>query len=326
MTRTLSAPVTVAFDYTRSTGPVIGRFLTGLRDGVVVAGRTSAGEVVVPPLEFDPVTHEPTTDFVEVAPVGTVDVVDLGARAGGRPAVRPAVRVRAGDPRRRDPPVPARARRRLARRGQHRHAGPGALGRGARRRDHRHRLLRAGSATRSDGRVRPAAACSSDHRSPASSRRSRSTTSTPPRPRSRRSTAASPRARSSASAARPARRSTCRRAARARPTAPRRPRRSSCPQTGTRHDVLHRQRAVPRAEDHAAVRLGVRPARRRRHRLPAPDPRHPGRGGPDGDAGRRRSGSRARSGAPRSRTSTTSVRPASRTRTTRPTSSTSEGD
>jgi uncharacterized OB-fold protein len=72
MPRTLSAPVTVAFDYTRSTGPVIGRFLTGLRDGVLVAGRTSAGEVVVPPLEYDPVTHEATTDFIEVSPVGTV--------------------------------------------------------------------------------------------------------------------------------------------------------------------------------------------------------------------------------------------------------------
>jgi uncharacterized OB-fold protein len=72
MPRTLSAPVTVAFDYTRSTGPVIGRFLTGLRDGVVVAGRTSDGEVVVPPLEYDPLTHEATTDFVEVAPVGSV--------------------------------------------------------------------------------------------------------------------------------------------------------------------------------------------------------------------------------------------------------------
>ncbi len=64
--------MTVAFDYTRSTGPVIGRFLTGLRDGHVVGGRTSAGAVVVPPLEFDPVTHEPTTDFVEVSSVGTV--------------------------------------------------------------------------------------------------------------------------------------------------------------------------------------------------------------------------------------------------------------
>jgi uncharacterized protein len=72
MPRTLSAPVTVAFDYTRSTGPVIGRFLTGLRDGVVVGARTSTGAVVVPPPEYDPVTHEQTTDFVEVSPVGTV--------------------------------------------------------------------------------------------------------------------------------------------------------------------------------------------------------------------------------------------------------------
>ncbi|HWJ81588.1 MAG TPA: OB-fold domain-containing protein [Nocardioides sp.] len=72
MSRTLQAPVTVAFDYTRSTGPVNGRFFSGLRDGVVVGGRTSSGDVVVPPLEFDPVTHEPTTDFVEVSSVGTV--------------------------------------------------------------------------------------------------------------------------------------------------------------------------------------------------------------------------------------------------------------
>ncbi len=72
MTRTLSAPVTVAFDYTRSTGPVLGRFLTGLRDGRLVAGRTSEGRVVLPPPEFDPVTHEATTDFVQVAPTGTV--------------------------------------------------------------------------------------------------------------------------------------------------------------------------------------------------------------------------------------------------------------
>lgn len=72
MSRTLQAPVTVAFDYTRSTGPVVGRFLSGLRDGVVVGARTSTGQVVVPPLEFDPVTHEATTEFVEVSSVGTV--------------------------------------------------------------------------------------------------------------------------------------------------------------------------------------------------------------------------------------------------------------
>src|SRR4051812_19423135 len=72
MTRTLSAPVTVAFDYTRSTGPVLGRFLAGLRDGVVVAGRTSDGKVVVPPPEFDPVTHVQLEEFVEVADTGRV--------------------------------------------------------------------------------------------------------------------------------------------------------------------------------------------------------------------------------------------------------------
>jgi uncharacterized OB-fold protein len=72
MSRTLQAPVTVSFDYTRSTGPVIGRFFTGLRDGMVIGGLTSAGEVVVPPLEFDPITHQATTDFVEVSSVGTV--------------------------------------------------------------------------------------------------------------------------------------------------------------------------------------------------------------------------------------------------------------
>src|SRR3954454_10627080 len=72
MTSTLSAPVTVAFDYTRSTGPVIGRCLPGLRGGQVVGARTSDGRVVVPPPEFDPVTHEQVTDFVDVASTGTV--------------------------------------------------------------------------------------------------------------------------------------------------------------------------------------------------------------------------------------------------------------
>jgi uncharacterized OB-fold protein len=72
MSRTLSAPVTVAFDYTRSTGPVLGRFLTGLRDARLVAARTSDGRVVIPPPEFDPATHRATEEFVEVADTGTV--------------------------------------------------------------------------------------------------------------------------------------------------------------------------------------------------------------------------------------------------------------
>ncbi|WP_235738675.1 Zn-ribbon domain-containing OB-fold protein [Nocardioides alcanivorans] len=68
----MSAPVRVSFDYTRSTGPVLGRFLEGLRDRTVVAGRTSDGRVITPPLEYDPISHGATTELVRVADTGTV--------------------------------------------------------------------------------------------------------------------------------------------------------------------------------------------------------------------------------------------------------------
>ena len=58
------------------------------------------------------------------------------------------------------------------------------------------------------------------------------------------------------------------------------------PDTRHGHHVLHRQRAVPRPADHAALRGGLRAARRRRHPVPAPDPGLPGRRGADGHAGR----------------------------------------
>ena len=72
MSRTLSAPVTVAFDYTRSVGPVLGRFFTGLQERRLVGARLADGRVVVPPPEFDPVSHEPATDFVDLPGTGTV--------------------------------------------------------------------------------------------------------------------------------------------------------------------------------------------------------------------------------------------------------------
>jgi len=72
MSRTLSAPMTVGFDYTRSTGPVLGRFFGGLREGRVIAGRLADGSVVAPPPEYDPGTHAAVSDFVEVSSVGTV--------------------------------------------------------------------------------------------------------------------------------------------------------------------------------------------------------------------------------------------------------------
>ncbi|WP_063028925.1 MULTISPECIES: Zn-ribbon domain-containing OB-fold protein [Nocardia] len=68
----LSAELRMKFDYTRSVGPTIGRFLTGLREGRIVGVRGSDGRVIVPPAEFDPVTAQRLTDFVDVSDVGTV--------------------------------------------------------------------------------------------------------------------------------------------------------------------------------------------------------------------------------------------------------------
>jgi uncharacterized OB-fold protein len=58
--------------YRRSLGPVVGAFLTALRDGRVVGSRTSAGRVLVPPLEYDPDTGEPVDEIVDVASAGAV--------------------------------------------------------------------------------------------------------------------------------------------------------------------------------------------------------------------------------------------------------------
>ncbi|WP_433577764.1 Zn-ribbon domain-containing OB-fold protein [Nocardia brasiliensis] len=69
----LSAPLRVQFDYTRSVGPTIGKFLTALRDRKIVGVRGTDGRVLVPPPEYDPVSAEPLTDFVDVAAVGTVE-------------------------------------------------------------------------------------------------------------------------------------------------------------------------------------------------------------------------------------------------------------
>jgi uncharacterized protein len=68
----LSAPIELDFDYTRSLGPTLGRFMTGLAGRRVTGGRCSDGRVVVPPLEFDPATGTAVTDFVEVADHGEV--------------------------------------------------------------------------------------------------------------------------------------------------------------------------------------------------------------------------------------------------------------
>ncbi len=63
---------TLEYPYTRTTGPVVGAFLTALRDGKLL-GIRCAGRVLCPPLEFDPETGATLAhDFVEVGPGGTL--------------------------------------------------------------------------------------------------------------------------------------------------------------------------------------------------------------------------------------------------------------
>jgi len=68
----LQAPLVLEYPFTRSTGPVIGAFLTGLRDGVICGIRRSDGTVLCPPQEYDPLTAEPLTELVEVGQAGEV--------------------------------------------------------------------------------------------------------------------------------------------------------------------------------------------------------------------------------------------------------------
>jgi uncharacterized OB-fold protein len=68
----LSAPLDVGFDYTRSLGPVLGRFADGLRHRRIEGIRGSDGRIHVPPVEYDPVDAAPLDEFVPVADEGTV--------------------------------------------------------------------------------------------------------------------------------------------------------------------------------------------------------------------------------------------------------------
>ncbi len=68
----LSAPLVLEYPFTRTTGPVIGAFMTGLREGIIVGARRADGTVLVPPTEYDPQTAEDLTEIVEVGDSGTV--------------------------------------------------------------------------------------------------------------------------------------------------------------------------------------------------------------------------------------------------------------
>jgi uncharacterized OB-fold protein len=66
-------PFKLEFPYKRSLGPVIGGFLSGLKERRLLGARTVSGRVLVPPLEYDPESGESTeAELVEVGPGGVV--------------------------------------------------------------------------------------------------------------------------------------------------------------------------------------------------------------------------------------------------------------
>jgi uncharacterized protein len=90
MTEALSAPHSIDYTYTRSTGPVIGAFLTGLRDRKVLGVRAADGRVLVPAIDYDPVTSEDLSELVEVADTGVVTTWAWNAEPlAGQPLPQP---------------------------------------------------------------------------------------------------------------------------------------------------------------------------------------------------------------------------------------------
>lgn len=86
----LSAPLNVGFDYTRSLGPTLSRFVTGLARRQILGARGADGRVHVPPPEYDPVTGEPLTELVEVSADGTVTTWSwMPKPLAGQPLQRP---------------------------------------------------------------------------------------------------------------------------------------------------------------------------------------------------------------------------------------------
>ena len=69
----LHAEHRLEYPYSRSTGPIIGAFLTALRDGRFVGATGTDGKVIVPPTEYDPLTGDDVGELVEVGPGGVVE-------------------------------------------------------------------------------------------------------------------------------------------------------------------------------------------------------------------------------------------------------------
>ena len=86
----LTAPLVIEYPFSRTTGPVVGAFLTALREGFLVGIKGADGRVLVPPTEYDPLTGEDLSEVVEVGPEGTVTTWAWVRRPGGKaPLDRP---------------------------------------------------------------------------------------------------------------------------------------------------------------------------------------------------------------------------------------------
>jgi len=86
----LHAPLVIEYGFNRTTGPVIGAFLTGLMERRVLGIRDTAGRVVCPPVEYDPSNGAPLTEMVEVGTQGVVTTWSwVGTQREGQALDRP---------------------------------------------------------------------------------------------------------------------------------------------------------------------------------------------------------------------------------------------
>ena len=69
----LRAPFELAYNYKRSSGPVMSKFFEALGQQKILGTKSNAGKVFSPAAEFDPETNEPLKEMVEVGPGGVVE-------------------------------------------------------------------------------------------------------------------------------------------------------------------------------------------------------------------------------------------------------------
>ena len=71
-TEVLKSEFDLDFTYTRTYGAVMSNFFTELKDQKVLGIKGSEGQVICPPLEYDPQTSESLSEFVELTDTGVV--------------------------------------------------------------------------------------------------------------------------------------------------------------------------------------------------------------------------------------------------------------